>query len=384
MVIDFSLPKEEDLAVIFDGIYEGAKKEIGVVDPDEREKIIQGASGLTTIEAETAFAKAIVTNVCGRKEKKEVRPISALVLQEKAEAVKKSGILEYYQTRETADSIGGLGRLKRWPALRTKVFTKKAREFGLPTPKGILLAGLPGCGKSLTAKAASNILGVPLIRFDVSRVFGGLVGQSEQNTREALKTIDAIGPSVVWIDELEKAFAGMGGSGNTDSGVSKRVFGQIITWMQEKTSAAFLMATCNDIESLPSELLRKGRWDDLFFVGLPTKKERREILDICIRKYKRDPSKMDQEALDKCAEESIDFSGAELEYGVVDALYYAFGKDKELDPGVVLSCIQATTPLAKSRKSQLEGMRKWAEMNAKHASDEVDDEGEKFGRAMEL
>ena len=311
--------------------------------------------------------------------------MAALVLKEKAMAVKKSGVLKYYEAKEKAENVGGLDNLKKWLEIRGDVFTKEARKFGLPNSKGILLLGLPGCGKSLTAKAASNILQIPLIRFDISAVFGGLVGMSEANTRNALKTIDAIGPCVIWIDELEKAMAGMGGGGGGgDSGVSERVFGQILTWMQEKTSPGFLIATANNISALPSEFLRKGRWDNIFFVGLPSEKERREILDISIRNFNRDPMEMDQKILDQCAEETSEFSGAELAASVVDAMFYAFHKKKELNADFIWGAAKRVNPLAKSRKKELAEMLKWAKDNATNASSEVIKGGEAFKREMDL
>jgi SpoVK/Ycf46/Vps4 family AAA+-type ATPase len=264
------------------------------------------------------------------------------------------------------DDIGGLENLKLWMDIRKNAFTRKAREFGLPTPRGILLVGLPGCGKSLSAKATSNALGVPLIRFDIGRVFGGLVGQSEQNMRMAIQTIEAIGNCVVWIDELEKAFAGAGGSGASDSGVTQRVFGTFITWMQENDSAAFIVATVNRIESLPPELLRKGRFDEIFFVNLPGKRERETIFDIHIRKRDRDSKNFDINAL---AEASEDFSGAEIEEAVITGLYSAFYDEaRELKTEDIVKAVKETVPLAVSAKSSLDAMKTWAQKNAVNAS----------------
>jgi SpoVK/Ycf46/Vps4 family AAA+-type ATPase len=248
-------------------------------------------------------------------------------------------------------------------------------------PRGILLAGLPGCGKSLSAKATSNILGVPLIRFDVGRVFGKLVGQSEANLRTAIQTVEAVGNCVLWIDEMDKAFAGMGGS-STDGGTSQRVFGNFITWMQEKTAPVFIVATVNRIECLPPELLRKGRFDEIFFVGLPSEKEREEILNIHIKKYKRNP---DDFNLAGCVKASKDFSGAELEEAVVTGLYTAFYQNqRELTETDIEKSIKQTNPLAKSKLNQLEQMTQWAAKNAVNASvvDQTSDTS--AGRQLDL
>jgi SpoVK/Ycf46/Vps4 family AAA+-type ATPase len=229
-LLEFDLPQREEIEHVFTKLYEPNKAKIGAIPEDERERIVQAAMGLTTVEAENALAKAVVESVSS--DKKNRPPISKLVLREKALAVRKTGILEFFEAPQTANDVGGLENLKLWLTMRGKAFTRKAREFKLPMPRGILLVGIPGCGKSLSAKAASNIWAVPLIRFDIGRVFGGLVGESESNMRLAIQTAEAIGSCVLWIDEMEKAFAGMGGSGTTDGGTSQRVFGSFLSWMQ--------------------------------------------------------------------------------------------------------------------------------------------------------
>lgn len=234
-VIEFELPLHQDIKAIFDLLYEGAKVKIGKLSDDERERIVQAALGLTTIEAENALAKSIVEYVNNEKTKKAPQvpqAISKLVLKEKALAVKKSGILEYYPATQTAADVGGLENLKEWLNIRREAFTAKAREFGLPVPRGVLLAGTPGCGKSLSAKACSNIWEIPLLKLDLGRIFGGLVGESERNMRTVIQTAEAVGACVLWLDELEKAFAGVGGNGSTDGGTTQRVFGSFITWTQ--------------------------------------------------------------------------------------------------------------------------------------------------------
>ena len=364
-VLEFDLPTREDIEQIFTALYNGNKKKIGDITADEQERIIQAAMGLTTVEAEAAFAKALVEHASNGT---KGIPISKLVMNEKAITVKKTGILEYFEAKQTANDVGGLENLKDWLTTRSKAFSKAAREFGLPMPRGILLVGLPGCGKSLTAKAASNILGVPLIKFDVGRVFGGLVGESEANMRCAIQTAEAVGNCVLWIDEMEKAFSGMGGSGSNDGGTSQRVFGNFITWMQEKTTPCFIISTVNRIDGLPPELLRKGRFDETFFVGLPSTKEREAIIGIHIQKYKRKLSDFSDKEIAECVKYSEGFSGAELEEAVISGLYVAFHHERELTADDLVKAIKNTNPLSKSKAKELEAMAAWAESNAVNAS----------------
>ena len=387
VVLDFDLPTKDQIGEFWDLLYNSQKALFtqykGEVDEDERDRIIQAAMGLTSNEAENAFSKASVKALTTVKHGGEMPLISKLVMKEKAVAVKKTGILEYFEAPEKKDDIGGLDTLKLWLDKRSRAFSKKAREFGLPMPKGILLTGLPGTGKSLVAKAASNIMGVPLIRFDFSRVFGGIVGQSEIQCRAALQTIDRVGACIVWMDELEKALAGVGGSGNNDSGVTKRVFGNLLTWLSDKTTPAFVVATVNNIDVLANaapELLRKGRFDEIFFVGLPSEEERKEIVKIHIRKNHREPDKFDAAKLAKI---SKGFSGAEIEQGVVEGLYSAFYEDKELNTGHVFKALETTNPLSKSQEANLEKMKDWAEKNAVNASINGKDEGH-AGRQIQV
>ena len=377
-LVEFALPGKDDLQKVFTAVVEGndTKKFIGETDETEKDLIIQACMGLTTIEAENALSKALVDKVRGGSTDK----ISKLVMSEKAETVKKTGILEYFDVVTTTGDIGGLENLKLWLEIRKNAFTRKAREFGLPMPRGYLLVGLPGCGKSLSAKATADILGVPLIRFDIGRVFGGIVGQSEANMRLAIQTIEAIGNCVVWIDEMEKAFAGAGGSGNLDSGVTQRVFGTFITWMQEKKAPCFIVATVNRIESLPPELLRKGRFDEIFFVDLPTAREREEILKIHVAKRGRDPKKSN---FKDCVKNSEGFSGAELEEAVITGLYAAFYKEKDLTDFHIQAAIETTTPLSKSKADSLKAMAQWAANNAVNAS-KPEGKKESAGRQLEL
>ena len=363
-VIEFELPKRDELELLFNTMYEGNKKNIGNISEDEKEKILQASLGLTTVEAESAFAKAFVEFAGG--DKKET--VSKLVMKEKANTVKKTGILEYFEAPEGINDIGGLENLKDWMQLRSKAFTKQAREYKLPSPRGIILAGSPGTGKSLCAKALSNILGLPLIKFDIGKVFGGLVGQSESQMRSALATIDAINNCVVFVDEVDKLFAGMTGGGSSDGGTSQRVFAQFLTYCQEKKSAAFIVMTLNRIEGLPPELTRKGRFDEIFFVGLPSAKEREQIFKIHVKKHGRDFEKMNSAKMKECVKLSDGFSGAEIGESVVSALFMAFSKDEELNADYILDAVKLTNPLSKSRAEEFKQMISWASANAINAS----------------
>ena len=245
-----------------------------------------------------------------------------LILKEKEQFIKKSGMLEIVPFSETVDDIGGLENLKKWLARKAKIFANldKAIKFGVDIPKGIMIIGMPGCGKSLTAKATASLFEIPLVRLDVGRLLGKYVGESEENMRKALKLSEAISPCVLWIDEIEKAFAGVGGDGG-GSDVTTRLFGQFLTWMQEKENTVFIVATANNISRMPPEFLRKGRFDELFFVDLPNGEERRKILDIHLKKRKKWNKSIDSIALIK---ETEGFNGADLEAVVKDTIEMAF------------------------------------------------------------
>ncbi len=253
-----------------DGLVDTSKGTTKSMETEQRDKVIDAASGLTTIEAENAFALSVVEN-------KNIDP--AIVTREKAQAVKKNGILEIIETKESLESIGGLDVLKEWLLKRRNAFSQRAIEYGLPTPKGLLIIGIPGTGKSLTAKATAKVFGVPLLKLDAGRIFAGLVGQSESNLRAVIQTAEAIAPCCLWIDEIEKGFSGTKSSNATDGGTSSRVFGSFISWMQEKKAPVFVVATANDVSQLPPEMLRKGRFDEIFKVETAGRARR------CLRKW---------------------------------------------------------------------------------------------------
>jgi SpoVK/Ycf46/Vps4 family AAA+-type ATPase len=245
-------------------------------------------------------------------------------------------------------------------------FTEKARRFGLPEPKGLLLLGVQGAGKSLLAKAVASQWQLPLLRLDLGRIFSELVGSSEQNIRTALRLAESVAPCVLWLDEIEKGLAGATGSGSSDAGTSARVFGSLLTWMQEKNSPVFVIGTANDISALPPEVLRKGRFDEIFFVDLPQPQERREIFAIHLARRGRDPLEFD---LNKLALAAEGFSGAEIEQVIIDALYDAFEDSRDLTNEDLLRNMNQTIPLSQTMESKITALRQWARNHARPASD---------------
>jgi len=361
-VLNYPLPSREDLSALLDKILDDVKqfKQVKIdLDDAGRERLLQAALGLTLGEAENVFAKIIVKDE--RLSGEDVNEVFA----EKQQIIRKSGLLEYYATNESFANVGGLAVLKDWLHKRAVAFTSEARAFGLPAPKGILMLGVQGCGKSLCAKAVSNLWQLPLLRFDMGRMFGSLVGSSEENVRRAIAVAESVAPAILWVDEIDKAFAGSQGSGATDGGTTARVFGTFLTWLSEKTAPVFVVATANDISQLPPELLRKGRLDEIFFVDLPSGAERREILGIHIGRRGRDAAKFNLNTLTGASNE---FSGAEIEEAINSALYDAFYAKQELTTEHVLAALAETVPLAKTMDEQINRLRSWAEGRARNAS----------------
>ncbi len=358
-VVEFPLPTAKEIEDTLDKVSSAVKTNPSVnaeLEASERERLVKSAQGLTLDEIESVFARSLV-----EKKKFDVEAI----LHEKQQIIRKSGILEYYAPDSKIKDVGGLELLKEWLDKRTKTFTDKAREFGIPAPKGILLLGVQGCGKSLVAKAVAAHWNLPLLKLDVGRIFGSLVGQSEENIRKAIKVSESVAPCVLWADELEKGFAGVGGSGVSDSGTTARVFATFLTWMSEKTSPVFLIATANDVSALPPEMLRKGRFDEIFFVDLPDEGEREQIFSIHIRKRKPDISKFNLKTLAKATE---GFSGAEIEQVVVGALYAAFDAGRQLQQKDLLAEAKAVVPLSVMMSEDIEELRSWAQLRTRPAS----------------
>lgn len=358
-VLDWALPDYDDLGRLLDEIIRSVADAPGVdtdLTPEEREHILKAAQGLTAMEAENVFAKSLV----------EKRTFDVhVILSEKEQIIRKSGILEYFPADERFADVGGLDVLKDWMQKRTAAFSAKARDFGLPEPRGVLLLGVQGCGKSLTAKAIGAQWRLPLLRLDVGKIFAGLVGSSEENMRKAIRVAESVAPCILWLDEIEKGFSGIQSSGQTDGGTSARVFSTFLTWLQEKTVPVFVVATANQADTLPPELLRKGRFDEIFFVDLPTCCEREEIFRIHLRKRKRNPDDFD---VAKLAQATPGFSGAEIEQVVIEALYDAFDAGRDLTMEDLLRACRASVPLSITMREKIAFLRDWAQTRARKAS----------------
>ncbi len=322
----------------------------------DREGLVSGAMGLTTREAYRAFFRVRMLH---DEAAKKNRPFdeSRAILAEKQRLVGRSDVLEFHPLDHGIDDVGGLTELKRWLGERKRAFGEEARRYGLPSPKGMLLVGVQGCGKSLTAKVVARYWGLPLLRLDLGAVFEGRQSP-EEALRGALQTCDAIAPCVLWLDEIEKGF-------EDGDGRSSRVLGSLLTWQQEKTTPVFLTATANDVSRLPPELLRKGRFDEIFFVDLPEIHERREILKIHLLRHGRTLS---DEEVDRLAEKTEYFSGAELEQVIVSGLYTAFADDREVGMEDFEYAVQETIPLYRTYEEQIKALREWADGRARRAS----------------
>ncbi len=361
VVLDFSLPDLTELNQVLSLQLEQTQNHR--ITTTVREKLLKATLGLTKDEAEKVYRKAYVK--AGRLSENEVD----IILSEKKQLIRRNGILEYIEEDETIDSVGGLDELKKWLKQRSDAFTERAREYGLPQPKGMLILGVPGCGKSLIAKTTARLWGLPLLRLDMGRVYdGSMVGRSEANLRNALKTAESISPVLLFIDELDKAFAGGTGSADSDGGTSSRIFGSFLTWMQEKTSPVFVMATANRVERLPGEFLRKGRFDEIFFVDLPTSDERQTIFSIHLSKRRSDISRFDLEQLAKVSD---GFSGAEIEQALIASMYEAFAQAREFTQLDIIAAIKSTQPLSRTMIEQVTALRDWARQRARPASSSV-------------
>ena len=363
-ILDFPLPTEAEILKILENMMETNKADgriIFEVTESGKEKLAKSALGLTLNEAENAFARAMVED--GKLSDSDVDT----VLDEKRQTIKKSGILEFINVDVALEDVGGLQNLKRWLLKRNESWLDEAKSYGLPAPKGILITGVPGCGKSLTAKAIGAAWQLPLLRLDIGKIFAGLVGSSEQNMRTAIKTAEAIAPCILWIDEIEKGFAGSSGSG--DSGTSARVFGSFLTWMQEKKESVFVIATANNIDKLPPEFLRKGRFDEIFFVDLPTLSERKLIWDLHLNKRLTSKevlgtTKLDEKLYVQLAEQTEGYSGAEIEQAVVAGLFDAFSEKRSITPDDLSKSVLNMVPLSITQAEAIDVIREWANVRA--------------------
>lgn len=361
-VIDYPLPDAAMLLAVLRQMMEELKSNGAITisgDPQLPEKLARAAVGLTLTEAENVFARAVVAD--RTLDEKDID----FITEEKRQVIRKSGTLEYQEPGADLSAVGGLENLKEWAEKRKRAFSAEARSFGLPEPRGLLLVGVQGCGKSLCARALSAYWQMPLLRLDMGAIYGKYVGESEQNARRVMSTAESIAPVILWIDEIEKGFAGLGGDG--DGGTSSRVFGSFLTWMQEKRKPVFIFATANDITRLPPEFLRKGRFDEIFFVDLPSAREREEIFRIHLKKRGKNAEKFECRRL---AEAAAGFSGAEIEQAIISGMYEAFDAGRELEPADVIGAIGGTTPLSATAREKMEWLRQWASDRAVRASGE--------------
>ncbi|NP_050690.1 Ycf46 (chloroplast) [Guillardia theta] len=346
-ILHFPLPKNSEIKKELLRIQES----LGYSLPEHSlDNLVKASQGLSLEKIRRVLAKIIATY-------KEINVESLdLVFKEKQQLISQTQILEFYNPVTKISDIGGLNELKSWLKFRAASFSKRAEEYGLPIPKGLLLVGIQGTGKSLTAKSIANEWNLPLLKLDVGRLFGGIIGESEARVRQMIQFAETISPCILWIDEIDKAFTGS--NFNNDSGTTKRVFGTFITWLSEKKSPVFVVATANNIDSLPPELLRKGRFDEVFFIGLPDLKERECIFKVHLKKIRpKSWSTYDTEIL---SAQSNRFSGAEIEESIYEAMHIAFNENREFTTSDILNSLKRVVPLAYTSQKNIEELEDWA------------------------
>ena len=373
-VIDWPIPTRPEMTAVLDAAMQQLPEEVAKLENGDREAAIDAAMGLTAEQAANCYAKSIVTS----------RSIDVLsVAGEKKRVIAREKVLNWTDPDPRGlDAVGGLDGLKDWLRTRRTAFSKEAREYGLPAPKGFLLVGVPGCGKSLTAKAVASAWGIPFLRLDLGALKSKWVGESEANIRKALSVAETVSPCVLWLDELEKSLGGAT-SGAADGGVSSDALGCVLQWMQDRTGSVFVVATANNVEQLPPELIRKGRFDEMFFIDLPNTEERRAVLAATLDQYKRDRNGIDLDAL---AETTETFSGAEIAALVPDAMFEAFGDGaRPITTKDLLTAAQSVVPMAKTSKDRIDALRKWAKGRARLASiSDTDATGTSGRRELDL
>lgn len=364
MIVDYGLPSYDDIKFVLHEMIrmnDGNPRITIDLNEEEEESVIKAALGLTLQEAENSFALSLVMD--GRL---DIHTVDH-VLSEKQQIIKKNEILEYIPKSSSIKDVGGLENIKNWLVKRDRSWLGSAEEYGLPAPKGLLITGVPGCGKSLIAKAVSSLWNLPLLKLDMGKIFSGVVGSSEENMRKAIETAEAIAPSILWIDEIEKGLAGSSSTG--DSGTASRIFATFLNWMQDKTAPVFLVATANDISKLPPEFLRKGRFNEVFFVDLPTRKERKTIFKIHLEKrltseISRGNFPMEETTYERLANLTEGFIGAEIEQVVISALFEAFAEKRSLQVIDLEKAIEETVPLSVTQAEQIKALREWASVRA--------------------
>ena len=346
-IIEFPLPNSQEISQEVERLLMSMGQ---YVEKRLLDEVVRASLGLSIERIRKVLAKAITTH--GGLEINDVD----LILEEKRQTIRQTQILDFYPAHENISDIGGLDNLKDWLLRRGGAFSEQARQYGLPYPRGLLLAGIQGTGKSLTAKAIAHHWHLPLLRLDVGRLFGGLVGESESRTRQMISIAEALAPCVLWIDEIDKGFAGLKSQG--DGGTTSRVFGTFITWLAEKISPVFVVATANNIESLPPEILRKGRFDEIFFVGLPNQEERKAIFEVHLSRLR--PYNIKGYDIARLAYETPDFSGAEIEQSLIEAMHIGFSQNREFTTEDILESASQIIPLARTAEEQIKFLQDWA------------------------
>jgi SpoVK/Ycf46/Vps4 family AAA+-type ATPase len=363
-IIDWPLPEKEHIAEQIDKMIDTIKKRDDLksfkteYSDDEREEIISSLQGLTHNEIELLNSYVVLT-------RDHLSPL--FLASRKREIIRESGLLDWRDASVNIENVGGMSEFKKWLKKRKNAFGHDAQEYGLPSSlKGVLALGIQGCGKSRLAEGLADYYKLPLLRMDVGKLFSGTLGSTEENIRMAIKVAESVSPCILWVDELEKGFSGTGNSNYADGGTTSRVFATFLTWMQTKTLPVILFATANDISSLPPELIRKGRFDEIFFVDLPLDEERKEIFEIHLKMRKRDATMFDMDSLVKYSD---GFTGAEIEAAIVDAMYVGFDDNKrEITTTDILRSLSETVPLSIQMKEQVSNLREWAKTRARHAS----------------
>jgi hypothetical protein len=361
--LDLPLPNTERLRYIIEDTYKRLTKSYTLalkLDAGGVDAMAANLRGLTEEEAERAVSQALVMRYA-------LCPESVTdVLEAKKELLRHSGMLEFIDVTENMASLGGLDNLKHWLAQRRGAWEERGRKFGLEPPRGMIILGVQGCGKSLCARAVAGEWQLPLVKFDTAAIYDKYIGETEKRIRKVFQIAESLAPCVLWIDELEKVFAGSGpDSASADAGVSSRLLGAFLSWMQDKQAPVFVAATCNNVTVLPPELIRKGRFDELFFVDLPNQAERAQVFAIQLRRRKRNPAGFDLNAVAAAAQ---GFSGAEIDALVQTALYAAFSRDTELTTEMLIQASKGTVPLSTTRAEDIAALRQWAAQRAVPAS----------------
>lgn len=360
--VDLPLPQMIDLIPILDSVLKENTKQHSselAISNREKEKVVKTVLGLTEREARKAMQFAF------HNQSQMHDDIYSVLVGEKRRLIRGSDLLEFYDLDEGIDEIGGLDLLKIWLTTRGDAFSEKATQLHLPTPKGVLLLGVQGCGKSLTARATAKLLSFPLLRLDVGGLLSGERGGSEKNMREALKIAESIAPVVLWLDEIEKGFSGLEGNEVARDGTLSRIFGSFLTWMQDRKKPVFVVATANSVTNLPPELLRRGRFDELFFIDLPNYEERKDIFRIHLSKRNHATESFD---IDYLARKTDGYSGAEIEQAVISAMYETYHKQTSLNQRQLLLAVHELVPLSVTMQENIFNLREWARTRCRLAT----------------